>query len=85
MSYSHNKFHISKVDIRDVVTRSSIAGLNGDEEQIIEDTILRVRGGDERVSLFEIDKALAELERKHTISKFDRKFVMEAMEAYAAT
>lgn len=82
MSYSHNKFQISKADISDVVTRSGIAGLNGDEERIIEDTILRVRGSDERISLFEIDQALRALERKHTISKFDREFVLKAMEKY---
>lgn len=84
MTYSQEKFQISKRDILQLVKQSKTAGLNAEEERIIEETILRVRGSDERVSLFQINKALRILEREGTISKFDRKFVMDAMEAYAA-
>lgn len=85
MSYSEQQFQISKQDIQDIVRQSNVAGLEGSEEQIIEDTLLRVRGSDERISLFQIDEVLRKLERDGTISKFGRKFVMEAMEEYAST
>jgi hypothetical protein len=84
MAYSQDTFQISKDDIREVVTRSRSAGLNAEEERIIEDTIIRVRGSNERISLFEIDHALQDLEIKQTISKFDRRHVMEAFEAYSS-
>lgn len=80
MSYPRTKFHVSKQDIQSIVTRSSIYGLKGDEEVEIEAAILRARGSDEWISLFEIDEALQLLEREGRISKFDRKHVMDSFE-----
>lgn len=80
MSYSRTPFHLTKRDIEHIVTKSSVYGLNGNEEVEIENAILRARGSDERISLFEIDMALKELEREGRISKFDRKHVMQSFE-----
>lgn len=72
-SYSDVEHYLSSLEIKKMISNLHAKSLTDLEEQMVEDTIMARRGGDGKISMRQIDKALRELKQKNKISEIDRK------------
>jgi hypothetical protein len=75
--YSNKEKRFSEYDIKKLVSSVRIKTLDQNEEKLVEETILKKRGNDGKISLRQIDQSLRELETRKKISKFDKKALMQ--------
>jgi Fe2+ or Zn2+ uptake regulation protein len=80
--YSKVTVQLSKRTIQAIVSRRTTRTLSANEEPLVEDAILNVRGRNEYISLYTIDRTLKELEDAGHIDKFDRRDLMKAFESH---
>lgn len=80
--YDQTERPLSHEMIRKLVSRIRVKSLDAKEEKIVEEALIKRKGNDGKISLFQVDDVLAQLQRTRQISEFDRKGVMRDIERY---
>lgn len=80
--YDKREQPVTKEQIQMLVSRAKTRSLDATEERLIEETIIKRRKGNGKISLRQIDEALGNLEGRGKISAYDRKGVRRVFKTY---
>jgi hypothetical protein len=80
--YDQHERAITKEQIQQLVSRYKTRSLDAAEEQLIEETLIKRRKNDGKISLRQIDEVLRKLEGQYKISEYDRKGIIDIFQKY---
>lgn len=81
-AYSQTEHALSEIKIKELVSRVRISSLSQQEEQIVEQEIIKGRLGDGKISMRKIDEILRKLVNTNKISIHDKKSLMKVFSSY---
>jgi Fe2+ or Zn2+ uptake regulation protein len=80
--YSQTEYQLTEDHLKLIVSFARINTLKQEEARMAREEILRRRGGDGQISLYQIYEVLTRLKDQNKISKFDRDSIMKKFEEY---
>jgi len=80
--YSSKEIFIAEKTIRDMVSRSKVRTMDGKEEKLVEDALIKRRGSDTTMSMRQVYRVLRDLKESNKISKFDLQGLVGIFEEY---
>jgi len=80
--YSQKQHYITEREIRKLTTWVGLDSLKESESELVRKEIVKKRGSDGRMSLYQIYGVLTKLKNERKISKFDRQGLMKRFEGF---